>query len=149
MCVHACKPVLDLRIRTQACLYSVLPFPSPQNAFWELDLGLAPDAGIWVLQDWSAPALFSCPHLHPPPPAPSASSPRPAGWILKLDKAFFFRVPHLCVYLWVMPCQFRRCLQKPRVLFSVVYARFMGTAKAVHSSRGSSPSFADAPYPLG
>lgn len=78
MCVHACKPVLDLRMRTQACLYSLLPFPSPQNAFWELELGLTPDAGSWVPQDWSAPALFSCPHLHPPPPAPSASSPRPS-----------------------------------------------------------------------
>lgn len=113
------------------------PLPPPHHAFWGLGLGTALDAGGWVgsiglviLQPCSTAP--TCPSL---PLASPSHPPAPAGWIERLDKAGFFSAPHLCAYLPVIPCQFRRCLQKPQALFSVVDAGIAGRAQAGRSHR--------------
>lgn len=121
-------------MRTRACPQALLPFSSPPDVFWGLGLGRALDAGGWV---GSVGPVVLQPRSTPPPAPPCPPSlsppPAPAGWIERHDKAGLFSAPHLCAYLPVIPCQFRRCLQKPQTLFSVVDAGIAGTAQAGRS----------------
>lgn len=137
VCVCACVYTWVI----YACTHKLpsSPFSFPQMAFRGTGLERALDVGRKVPGDGSSS----------PPRVLPASSAGLVGWIVGLHKAFFFGPPRLFVHLGVIPCQLGRCLQKSRVLLSVVNARLVGTAKAVGGNTGSSPLLADASRPHG